>query len=270
MTRSERAESLSQRPGRALKRRVGRPRANGRGPSASPREDVLQAAGRLFAERGFLGTSTAQIAAAAGLRQSAIFHWFRSKESILETLFAQGWDRSLEYFGRIAATRLPGAVKFCLCLSYDARLVAGAEPHIQLMIVPPELRQPRFRRLLEKRQRLISYLEGFIRQAMREGDFRANDPEQTARMVLAIDEVVLDVARTRRPRSPGTHAEAVMEFALHGLISQRGRMAAIRALTRRAAARGRDRGRPSPAALSRVRGRNGRSPTPARAARSRE
>ena len=253
----------------------------------------MQAAGRLFAERGFLGTSTARIAAAAGLRQSAIFHWFRTKESILETLFAQGWDRSLEYFRRIAATRLPGAVKFCLCLSYDARLVAGSEPHIQLMIVPPELRQPRFRRLLRKRRRLISYLEGFIRQAMREGDFRANDPEQTARMVLAIDEVVLDVARTRRPRSPGTHAEAVMEFALHGLIRQRGRMAAIRSAvaahtdlaapaprptngagalmrTRRAAPRGRDRGRPSPAGLSRATGRNGRSPTPARAARSQE
>jgi TetR/AcrR family transcriptional regulator len=220
---------VGERPCGAPKRRVGRPRANGRQPTASPREDVLQAAGWLFAERGFLGTSTSQIAAAAGLRQSAIFHWFKTKESILETLFAQGWDRSLEYFSQIAATRLPGAVKLCLCLGYDARLVAGSKPHIQLMIVPPELRQPRFRRLLRKRQRLITYLEGFIRQAMREGDFRANDPEQTARMVLAIDEVVLDVARTCRPRSPGTHARAVMEFALHALVSKRGRMAAIRA-----------------------------------------
>jgi AcrR family transcriptional regulator len=210
-----------------VKRRVGRPRANGREAAESPREDLLQAAGRLFAERGFLGTSTAQIAAAAGLRQSAIFHWFKSKESILETLFAQGWDRSLDYFERIDATELPGAVKFCLCLMYDARLVAGSEPHIQLMIVPPELRQPRFKHLLRKRHRLIRYLESFISQASREGDFRQTDPEQSARMALAIDEVVLDVARTPQRRSPRTHAEAVIDFALHALASDRHRVAAI-------------------------------------------
>jgi AcrR family transcriptional regulator len=211
----------------AGKRRVGRPRANGEESSSSPREDILRVAGHLFAERGFLGTSTLQIAAAAGLRQSAIFHWFPSKESILETLFARGWDRSLEFFARVEASELPGAVKFCLCVTYDARLVAGSEPHIQLMMVPTELRQPRFKRLLRKRQRLIAYLEGFIHQAMSDGDFRQLDAEQTARMVLAADEVVLDAARSRRRRSPQTHADSVIDFALHALVADRGRVAPI-------------------------------------------
>ena len=211
----------------AAKRRVGRPRANGARPSNSPREDILRAAGQLFALRGFLGTSTSQIAAAAGLRQSAIFHWFPSKESILESLFARGWDRSIDYFARIAASDLPGSVKFCLCVTYDARLVAGSEPHIQLMIVPPELRLPRFRRLLRKRQRLIGYLESFIRQAMREGDFRQLDVDQTARMVLAIDEVILDAARSRRRRTPKTHAAGVIDFALHALIADRTRLGPV-------------------------------------------
>ncbi len=210
-----------------MKRRVGRPRASGDAPTATPQKDILQAAARLFAERGFLGTSTGQIAAAAGLRQSAIFHWFPNKASILESLFAQGWDRSLEYFEKIAATSLPGAVKLCLCVTYDARLVAGVEPHVQLMIVPPELRQPRFKGLLRKRQRLIEYLEGFIQQGIREGDFRLLDTEQTARMVLAIDEVVLDAARTRPRRSPETHADTVIDFALHALVSDHSRVSTI-------------------------------------------
>jgi hypothetical protein len=142
-------------------------------------------------------------------------------------MFAQGWDRSLDYFAGIDAADLPGAVKFCLCVTYDARLVAGSEPHIQLMIVPPELRQPRFKRLLLKRQRLIAYLESFIAQAMSQGDFRRVDLQQAARMVLAIDEVVLDVARPRPNRSPQTHAEAVIDFALHALVADRSRINAI-------------------------------------------
>lgn len=71
-------------------------------------------------------------------------------------------------------------MKLCLCLTYDASLVAGAEPYIQVMIVLPELRQPRFKRLLRKRQRLIVFLEEFIPQAVDEGDFRRIDPPQAA------------------------------------------------------------------------------------------
>jgi AcrR family transcriptional regulator len=217
-------------PQYSAKRRIGRPRASGNNASLDPAEDILQAAGRLFAERGFVGTSTEQIAAAAGLRQSAIFHWFPTKESILETLFARGWDRSLEYFRHIDSRDLPGAVKLCLCLSYDARFIAGAERHIQVMIVPPELRQPRFRRLLRKRQRLIAYFEEFIRQAVEEGDFRSLDPSDGARMVLAIDETVLDPARPRTARSPQKHVVTVLDFALHALVSGSARIDRIQRL----------------------------------------
>jgi AcrR family transcriptional regulator len=212
---------------RTGKRRVGRPRASGDKPNVDPAEDILQAAARLFAERGFLGTSTGQIAAAAGLRQPAIFHWFKSKETILETLFSRGWDRSLAYFESISRSDLPGSVKLCLCLMYDARFVAGADPHIQVMIVPPELRQPRFKKLLLKRQRLIAYLEEFIRQAIREGDFRDVEPAEAARMALAVDEVVLDAARPQTIHTPQKHAAMVVDFALHALAADKSRLARI-------------------------------------------
>jgi AcrR family transcriptional regulator len=174
-----------------------------------------------------VGTSTRQIATAVGLRQSALFHWFASKEALLEELFSRGWDRSLDYFARVADLDLPGAVKLCMCLGYDAKLVAGAEPHIQVMIVPPELRQPRFKRLLQKRQRLIDYLADFIQQAIDDGDFRRLDAHEAARMVLAVDEVILDAARAQRPSSPRQHAEHVVDFALHALVAERSRIAKI-------------------------------------------
>jgi hypothetical protein len=95
------------------------------------------------------------------------------------------------------------------------------------MIVPPELRQSKFKRLLQKRQRLIGFLETFIAQAIQEGDFRALDPSETARMLLAIDEVVLDAARSQAPLSPRDHASAVVDFALHALVSEHRRVTRI-------------------------------------------
>lgn len=216
------------RPQQATARRVGRPRATGASAGGDPAEEILRAAAELFATRGFVGTSTAQIAAAVGLGQSAIFHWFPNKDAILETLFARGWDRSLAYFAEVDALDLPAAVKLCMCLRYDAAFVAGAEPWLKLMIVPPELHQPRFRGLLQKRQRLIGMLERFIARAVDEGDFRPVEPAQVARMVLAVDEVVLDAASRDRMPSPAEHAAQAVDFVLHALAVDRRRAAAIR------------------------------------------
>ena len=222
----------------AAPRRVGRPRATGATASDDPAEDILRAAAGLFATRGFVGTSTAQIAAAVGLRQSAIFHWFPSKDAILEALFSRGWDRSLTYFAEVDALHLPAAVKLCMCLSYDAAFVAGAEPYLKLMIVPPELHQPRFGKLLDKRRRLIGCLERFIARAIEEGDFRPVDPSRAANMVLAVDEVVLDAAASGNAPTPEQHAELAVDFVLHALAADRRRIVAIRAsLARQRAAR---------------------------------
>lgn len=50
------------------------------------RQDILDAALDLFAENGFFGTSMREIARRVGVRESALYHHFPSKESILEAL----------------------------------------------------------------------------------------------------------------------------------------------------------------------------------------
>ena len=50
------------------------------------RQDILHAALDLFSANGFFGTSMREIARAVGVRESALYHHFRSKEAILEAL----------------------------------------------------------------------------------------------------------------------------------------------------------------------------------------
>jgi AcrR family transcriptional regulator len=66
--------------------KVGRPRNNQRELTRAPDEEILFHAARLFATKRFEGTSTREIAEAAGLRQSSLFHYFRTKEDILVRL----------------------------------------------------------------------------------------------------------------------------------------------------------------------------------------
>lgn len=49
-------------------------------------ERILQAASRLFAQRGYHGTSTRDIAQEVGIRQPSLFHHFANKRRIMGTL----------------------------------------------------------------------------------------------------------------------------------------------------------------------------------------
>lgn len=65
---------------------MGRPRkTEGR----DTRREILDAALDLFGVSGFFGTSMRQIARAVGVRESALYHHFKSKEAILKALLGE-------------------------------------------------------------------------------------------------------------------------------------------------------------------------------------
>ena len=59
------------------------PRGRVRSPGA---RRIENAARRLFAQRGFAGTSMADVASAAGVSKATVFHHFRSKRALYEAL----------------------------------------------------------------------------------------------------------------------------------------------------------------------------------------
>ena len=51
------------------------------------RKAVMEAALKLFTERGFHGTSTAQISKEAGVATGTLFHYFPTKEDLINNLY---------------------------------------------------------------------------------------------------------------------------------------------------------------------------------------
>lgn len=64
-------------------------------------ENILLHAERLFAENGFNGTSTREIAAAAQVNISMLSYYFGSKEKLLEKIFEFRMKESLDYAYRV-------------------------------------------------------------------------------------------------------------------------------------------------------------------------
>jgi AcrR family transcriptional regulator len=76
---------------------------------AANREDrhnqLLDIAGQMFAERGFLATTTREIADAANILPGSLYHHFSSKESIADELLSAYWTDLLEIYERVASEK---------------------------------------------------------------------------------------------------------------------------------------------------------------------
>jgi TetR/AcrR family transcriptional regulator, fatty acid metabolism regulator protein len=59
--------------------------------SESRREELLAAAARAFASKGYHGCRISDIADEAGTSHGLVYHYFSSKEEILQTIFRENW-----------------------------------------------------------------------------------------------------------------------------------------------------------------------------------
>jgi AcrR family transcriptional regulator len=64
--------------------------------AADKRRQILDAAVRVFAHRGFNGCRVSDIADEAGVAYGLVYHYFRSKDEVLDTLFLERWNVMLD------------------------------------------------------------------------------------------------------------------------------------------------------------------------------
>jgi AcrR family transcriptional regulator len=74
--------------------------------AAEKRRVILDAAVRVFARRGFNGCRVSDIADEAGVAYGLVYHYFRSKDEVLDTLFLERWNVMLEVIRDLDETDL--------------------------------------------------------------------------------------------------------------------------------------------------------------------
>ena len=137
------------------------------------REQVIDAAARVFAERGYHGASTQDIADLLGMRQASLYYYFSSKESALEEVCAVGAAGFLENAEEIVKQDISPEEKLrALCVSHVTPLENKAD-YVKAFLrerkwLPTESR----RRVGRLSRRIEAIFERTIRDGIREGSFR--------------------------------------------------------------------------------------------------
>lgn len=140
----------------------------------STRDRLSEEAARLFAERGYHGTSIADLADALGIRKSSVYSHIGGKEDLLAEIALAGADAF-----HAALDAIPGD------LSAGERLERALRAHLavvdrQLDVATVWLQEWRFltgaplERFLAERRRYEQRIRGLLQEGVRAGELRAD------------------------------------------------------------------------------------------------
>jgi len=146
--------------------------------SASQRRrapQIIDAAARVFAERGFHGATTQDIADVLGIRQASLYYYFSSKEAALELVCLRGVEGFFEAAKAIAA-RPESARKRLVSLigSHLSPLVDRADFVKVFLNERQHLPRESRRRIGRWSRGLERIFEDVIKEGVAKGEFRAD------------------------------------------------------------------------------------------------
>jgi AcrR family transcriptional regulator len=145
----------------------------------------MRAAISLFAERGFNAIGIREIAAAAELRSSTLYYYFRNKDDLLVEIMLST-IRPLRDAGAKIVAEIDDPVR-CIAALVESHVWAHASDRMAMLVVDTEVRALSGERLSKVMQLRDEY-EGIWRAVVRNGAkqdlFEAPQPEVAARALL--------------------------------------------------------------------------------------
>src|SRR3954471_17745329 len=80
------------------------------------RQQILEAAVRVFAARGYEASRVGDVAREAGVAYGLVYHYYGSKDAVLEAVFREAWGRLLTAVAVAEATEESAADQLALVL----------------------------------------------------------------------------------------------------------------------------------------------------------
>ncbi len=185
------------------------------------RKLILDAAIRVFARSGYHGSRVGDIAEEAGVAHGLLYHYFSSKEQVLQTVFRENWGELLERFHAVEAAdesaggKLEGIAKILLRTWRN-------DPDLVTVMVREVARSPQLQAQVDEVREAFAIVQRVIEQGQAEGAFRGDVDARLASWVVygGLEEVLTGWVLGQLPDGDEAVARAertAVDLALGGL-----------------------------------------------------
>ena len=136
---------------------------------------AIEAAATVFADKGFHGATTQDIAQAMGIQQGSLYYYFKSKEQALQDVCEYGFDLYVERMKKICAKEQPFEAKIIAIITshltnYSRKDSAMKVHNEQRLYLPVERRS----RIKELGTRYRELLEATLKEGVAAGVVRSD------------------------------------------------------------------------------------------------
>jgi TetR/AcrR family fatty acid metabolism transcriptional regulator len=157
------------------------------------RRQILDAAVRVFARQGFHACRVSDIADDAGVAYGLVYHYFSSKDEVLDTLFLERWNVLLDVIRSVDTDEVAAREKLRTIASFIVDSYAHDPDLMKVIIVEVTRAANSFGRThLAKIREAYELIAEIVAKAQAEGDFRADITPDFAAMAYygAIEQVL--------------------------------------------------------------------------------
>ena len=152
---------------------------------------ILHAAVRVFARKGFHTSRVGDIAEEAGVAHGLLYHYFRSKDEVLECIFRETWSdiiaaaRMVEETDEPARERLAGIAKILL-------RAWRRDPDLVRVVVREIVRSPELQKRMPEIREAFTAVERIVARGQEDGEFRTDIDARLASFVFygALEEIL--------------------------------------------------------------------------------
>jgi TetR/AcrR family fatty acid metabolism transcriptional regulator len=158
---------------------------------ADRRRQILAAAVKVFAEKGFHESRVGDVAEEAGIAYGLVYHYFDSKEALLETIFRTTWTEMLARVEEVEAAGVPASEAVRQVTALLLR-TWRRDPDLVRVLVREVTRNQHVQQELEEIKAAMETLERIVRRGQESGEFRDDLDPRLAAVVFygALEEVL--------------------------------------------------------------------------------
>jgi len=185
------------------------------------RRQILDAAVRVFARSGYHGSRVGDIAEEAGVAHGLLYHYFSSKEQVLQTVFRENWGELIERFRAVEAAAEPAREKLAGIAKILLRTWRN-DPDLVTVMVREVARSQQLQGQVEDVREAFAIVQRVIEEGQAAGDFRADIDARLASWVVygGLEEVLTGWVLGQLPAGEDEVARAertAIDVALRGL-----------------------------------------------------
>jgi AcrR family transcriptional regulator len=186
--------------------------------SIERRQEILDAAVRVFARKGFHTCRVGDIAEEAGVAHGLLYHYFESKDEVLETIFREAWGELLGALRTAEEIEEPAPEQLRKVCAILLRTWSHS-PELVTVLVREIARSGELQNRLQDVREAFRVIERIVARGQERGEFRADlEPRLTATIVYgALEEILTSWVLGALPDGVAAAERAVVDVVVSGL-----------------------------------------------------